>query len=156
MGTTSRPRHPFLDWPAPIPFAHRGGASEAPENTLPAFQRAVDLGYRYLETDVHVTADGVVVAFHDDDLSRTCGRPGRIHELTWDEVSTARVEGREPIPRLTDLLESFPDARVNIDCKTDEVVIPLGDELARTGALSRVCVNSFRDAPGPPAAAALR
>ena len=79
-------------------MAHRGGASEAPENTLPAFQRAVDLGYRYLETDVHVTADGVVVAFHDNDLERTTGRKGRISELPWDEVATRRVDGREPIP----------------------------------------------------------
>ena len=103
-----RPRHPFLDWPGPIAFAHRGGASEAPENTMPAFERAVGLGYRYLETDVHTTADGVVVAFHDDDLSRTCGRPGLISELPWREVATARVDGREPIPRLADLLDAWP------------------------------------------------
>jgi glycerophosphoryl diester phosphodiesterase len=142
----ARPRHPFLDWPAPLAFAHRGGASEAPENTLPAFANALEQGFRYLETDVHVTADGVVVAFHDDDLSRTCGRPGFIHELPWREVATARVEGREPIPRLVDVLEAFPEARLNIDCKTDQVVGPLGDELARAHALDRVCVGSFNDA----------
>ena len=146
MGTSSRPRHPFLDWPAPLAFAHRGGASEAPENTLPAFQRAIDLGFRYLETDAHVTADGVVVAFHDDDLSRTCGRPGFIHELPWREVATARVDGREAIPRLVDVLESFPTARLNIDCKSEQVLGPLGDELARTGVLDRVCIGSFSDA----------
>ena len=100
---------PFLDWPGPLAFAHRGGASEAPENTLPAFERAVELGYTYLETDVHVTSDGVLVAFHDTDLSRTCGRPGIITELPWSEVSTARVGGREPIPLMEDLLEAFPD-----------------------------------------------
>jgi glycerophosphoryl diester phosphodiesterase len=145
MGTRSRPRHPFLDFPGPLAFAHRGGASEAPENTLPAFQRAVDLGYRYLETDVHVTADGVLVAFHDDDLSRTCGRPGLIHELPWSEVATARVDGKEPIPRLDDLLAAFPEHRVNIDCKTDAAVGPLGDALARAKALDRVCVAAFDD-----------
>lgn len=145
MAARSRPRHPYLDWPGPIPLAHRGGASEAPENTLPAFQRAVDLGYRYLETDAHVTADGVVVAFHDDDLSRTCGRPGFIRELTWAELSTARVAGTEPIPRLDELLEAFPDARFNIDCKTDRAVEPLGDVLERLGALDRVCIGAFSD-----------
>jgi glycerophosphoryl diester phosphodiesterase len=139
------PRHPFLDWPGPIAFAHRGGASEAPENTMPAFERAVALGYRYLETDVHATADGVVVAFHDEDLSRTCGRPGLISELPWREVATARVDGREPIPRLTDLLGTWPDARLNIDCKTDRVVDPLADELRRAGVLDRVCVGAFSD-----------
>jgi glycerophosphoryl diester phosphodiesterase len=139
------PRHPFLDWPGPIAFAHRGGAGDAPENTLPAFQRAVDLGYRYLETDVHVTTDGVVVAFHDDDLSRTCGRPGLISELPWDEVATARVDGEEPIPKLDDLLDAWPDARLNIDCKTDAAVVPLAATLQRHAAFDRVCVASFSD-----------
>jgi len=145
VGTSSRPRHAYFDVGGPLAFAHRGGASEAPENTLPAFQRAVDLGYRYLETDVHVTADGVVVAFHDDDLLRTCGVPGMIHLLPWREVAAARVGGVEPIPRLTDLLEAFPDARLNIDCKTDAAAEPLGDELARAGVLGRVCVGAFSD-----------
>jgi glycerophosphoryl diester phosphodiesterase len=138
-------RHPFLDWQAPIAFAHRGGASDAPENTLPAFQRAVELGYRYLETDVHVTADGVVVAFHDDDLSRTCGRPGRISELAATEVARARVDGTEPIPLLSDLLEAFPDTRFNIDCKSDAAVEPLADAVSRHAALDRVCLASFSD-----------
>lgn len=146
MPARSRPRHPFLDWPAPLAFAHRGGTDDAPENTLPAFAGAVELGYRYLETDAHATADGVVVAFHDDDLSRTCGRPGLISELPWREVATARVHGREPIPRLRDVLEAFPDVRFNVDTKSDQVVGPLGDELVRLGALDRVCVGSFTDA----------
>ena len=139
-------RHPYLEWAGPIPFAHRGGASDAPENTLPAFEQAVRLGYRYLETDVHVTADGVVVAFHDDDLSRTCGRPGRISALPWSDVSTARVEGTEPIPRLSDLVEAFPEARLNIDCKSAAAVGPLADEVTRLGILDRVCLASFSDA----------
>ena len=65
------PTHPYLEWDFPIPFAHRGGALDVAENTMPAFAHAVALGYRYVETDVQVTADGVLVAFHDDDLSRT-------------------------------------------------------------------------------------
>lgn len=136
---------PFLDHDGPIPFAHRGGASEAPENTLPAFAHAIDLGYRYLETDVHATADGVLVAFHDDVLDRVTDRTGSIAESTWAEVREARVDGREPIPLLEDLLATWPDARINIDPKADSAVEPLAAVLDRAGALDRVCVGSFSD-----------
>ena len=136
---------PFLDHPGPIPFAHRGGASEAPENSLPAFQHAIDLGFRYLETDVHATADGVLVAFHDDVLDRVTRHRGRIDELTWAEVSEARIDGREPIPLFEDILTTWPDVRVNIDPKADSSVEPLIEVLRRTNAVDRVCVGSFSD-----------
>lgn len=138
--------HPYLDWPGPIPFAHRGGASDVPENTMPAFEYAVGLGYRYVETDVQVTADGVLVAFHDNDLRRTCGRPGRISELPWSEVRTAMVDGRAPIPLLDDLLGEWPELRVNIDCKTDQAVDALVSALRRTNSLQRVALGAFSDA----------
>jgi len=138
-------RHPFLDWPGPIAFAHRGGASDAPENTIPAFRDAVDLGYRYLETDVRTTADGVVVAFHDDDLMRTCNRPGKISELPWSEVRTAMVDGKAPIPSLEELLEALPEVRLNIDCKANDTVDALVAAVRRTNAVGRVCLASFSD-----------
>jgi glycerophosphoryl diester phosphodiesterase len=81
--------HPFLVEPGPIAFAHRGGAGEAPENTLAAFEIAVALGYRYLETDVHLTRDGVLVAFHDERLDRVTDRTGAIAELGIAEIEAA-------------------------------------------------------------------
>lgn len=135
----------YLDWPGPIPFAHRGGASEAPENTLPAFEHAVSLGYRYVETDVHVTADGVLLAFHDDVLDRVTDRSGVVADLPWSEVAQARVDGVEPIPLLEDLLGAFGDLRVNIDPKHDAAVEPLVDVLRRCDAVARVCVGAFSD-----------
>jgi glycerophosphoryl diester phosphodiesterase len=138
-------RHPFLDWPGPIPFAHRGGAGDAPENTMRAFSAAVILGYRYLETDVRVTADGLVVVFHDEDLARMCGRPGRISELSAAEIATARVAGTEPIPTLHELLDAWPDVRINIDCKSDDAIEPLADVITEHAALDRVCLSSFSD-----------
>jgi glycerophosphoryl diester phosphodiesterase len=145
---TATPRHPFLDHPGPIPFAHRGGAATgtAPENTLAAFRQAVDQGYRYLETDVHATADGVLLAFHDRRLGRVTDQHGRIADLPHHRVATARVApGDEPIPLMADLLEEFPTARFNIDVKEPNAVEPLIELLRHTDSLDRVCVSSFSD-----------
>jgi glycerophosphoryl diester phosphodiesterase len=109
-----------------------------------AFASAVALGYRYLETDVHVTSDGVLVAFHDDVLDLVTDRTGRVAELPWAEVRRARVQG-EPVPLLEDVLGAFPDARVNIDAKADGAVPALVEAIDRTRAHGRVCVGSFVD-----------
>jgi len=137
-------RWAYLDHPGPLPLAHRGGASDNPENTMAAFAYAVELGYRYLETDVHTTSDGVLVAFHDEDLDRVTDRAGKIRELPWDEVSKARVGG-EPIPRVEELLDAWPDVRFNIDVKHDTAVEPLVDVLRKTDAYDRVCVGACSD-----------
>jgi glycerophosphoryl diester phosphodiesterase len=138
--------HPYLDWPGPIPFAHRGGTSEAPENTMPAFEHAVSLGYRYLETDVHLTADGVLVAFHDPDLLRTCGVERRIVDLTAAQLSDVRVDGRASIPLMVELFDRFPDARFNIDCKSDSAVGALVRLIREREAIDRVCLGAFSHA----------
>ena len=137
--------HPFLETQLPIAFAHRGGASDAPENTMPAFAKAIELGYTYLETDVHSTRDGVLLAFHDDDLLRTCGVAGKISELDYSEVRNARVNGTEPIPLLQDIFDAWPQARVNIDCKSDAALQPLIKALRPPDVLDKVCVGSFSD-----------
>ena len=137
----------FLDAPTPLAFAHRGGAlfpaNVGIENTLAAFRNAVDLGYRYLETDVHASRDGVVYAFHDAELTRLTGTASAFQDLDSDGIDAIRVDGREPIPRLADLLEAFPDARFNVDAKSDAVVDPLVGVLRDAGALDRVCLASF-------------
>lgn len=137
----------FLDAPLPLAFAHRGGAAYPPnvgiENSMAAFEHAIELGYRYLETDVHATADGVLAAFHDDTLDRVTDRRGRIADLPWAEVARARIGGREPIPRLEEILGTWPQARVNIDVKEAPAIGPLVDVLSRTEARDRVCVSSF-------------
>jgi glycerophosphoryl diester phosphodiesterase len=143
-----------------IAYAHRGGADGAPENTMRAFERAVSLGYRFFETDVHVTRDGVVVAFHDDRLERVTDGRGRIIDLTYAEVQQADAgwwytldggathpfRGRGvTVPALADILERWPDVHVNIDAKADHTVVPLMALLDRLDAFSRVCLASFSD-----------
>lgn len=137
--------HPYLDVDGPIAFAHRGGASAFPENTIRAFRHAVSLGFTHIETDVHVTADGVAVAFHDDSLDRVTDGRGTVGELPWREVRRARVAGTDPIVRLDELLEELPDTRVNIDPKSDAAVGPLVQAIRRLDTLERVCVCSFSD-----------
>ena len=137
-------KYPYLEHSGVLAFAHRGGALEAPENTMKAFGYAVDLGYRYLETDAYATRDGVVVSFHDDKLDRVSDATGKIEELTWGALASARIGG-EPIPLMEDLLTRWPDVRINIDPKHDAVVAPLIALIKRVGAEDRVCVGSFSD-----------
>src|SRR6185437_3538047 len=133
----------FLDGTTPLAFAHRGFAPDGAENSMAAFQRAVDLGYRYLETDVRVTADGVALAFHDAGLDRVTDHRGRLDQLSWDTVKHARIAGREPIPELRDLLGCWPDVRINLDVKSDRAIAPTVEAVRRTNSIERVCIGAF-------------
>lgn len=140
----------FLDQLRPgavLAFAHRGGALHPDlvgvENTLTAFEHATELGYAHLETDVHVTRDGVLLAFHDDSLDRVTDHTGRLADLTLEDVRAARINGSEPVPTLAELVEAFPDARFNIDVKATAAVAPLAAFIAERELWGRVCVGSF-------------
>lgn len=140
------PRYPFLDGLLPLAFVHRGGSAYGTENSLSAFAAAIELGYRYLETDVHTTSDDVAVVFHDRTLDRVTDRTGRIERLPWAQVRKARIAGTEPIPRLDELLDAFSELRINIDMKSPGAVPGVTRAIQRAGALDRVCVASFVDA----------
>lgn len=137
----------YLDSRRPLAFAHRGGAYhpevEGLENTLAAFRHAVALGYTYLETDVHVTRDGVLLAFHDTVLDRVTDRTGSIADATWEEVGQALIGGSEPVPTLASLFDAFPEARFNIDLKSEGAVESLAAFLDERQAWDRVLVGSF-------------
>jgi glycerophosphoryl diester phosphodiesterase len=139
----------YFDAPPPIGLAHRGGAKLAAnlhlENTMAAFREAVRLGYRYLETDVHATADGVLLAFHDSRLDRVTSGTGRVAHLPYAAVREARINGTEEIPRLEQLLEELPGVRLNIDVKAPGAIAPLADVIRAHDAVDRVCVGSFSD-----------
>jgi glycerophosphoryl diester phosphodiesterase len=138
--------YPFFQ-PRFIAMAHRGGwtdEADAPlENTLTAFRHAVDLGYRYLETDVHLTKDGQLIAFHDDSLDRLLGLTGTIGDHTLAQLRSVRIGDRDVVPTLDEILDALPDTRLNIDMKADDTVVPLAQVLARHHAEDRVCVASF-------------
>ncbi len=148
---------------APVGYAHRGYSLAGAENSLAAFQAAVDLGYRHLETDVRVTRDHLPLAFHDDRLDRVTNHTGRLRDLDWRQVSEARILGREPIPLLTEVLDTFSDCVLNIDVKSDAAIGPTLDAIRRTRSWGRVRLAAFshsrllalRQAAGPAVAASL-
>ena len=154
--TRHRPRtspartHPYFDAPF-IALAHRGGTllagNEGLENTVTAFANAVELGYRWLETDVHATADGVLVAFHDARLDRVTDQRGAIAETSWATVRRAQIPNPtgEPgtIALLDELLDAFPECRFNIDIKAPGAIEPLARAIENHRAHDRVCVGSF-------------
>lgn len=131
----------------PLAFAHRGGAlmpaNLGIENTMVAFESAVAQGFRYVETDVHATSDGVLLAFHDSTLDRVTDLSGPVSDLPYARVRRARIGGREPIPRLADVLASWPELRVNIDCKSRQAIEPLARLVREQRAWDRVCLASF-------------
>jgi glycerophosphoryl diester phosphodiesterase len=150
--TSPRTGFPYLDEVLARPgsvlaVAHRGGplgpGSEGLENTMSAFRNAVALGYRYLETDVRITRDGILLAFHDRGLERVTDGRGEIAGLLHSEVGTALIGGHERVPTLAELFDAFPEARFNIDIKHTTAIPALADFIAARGAWDRVLVGSF-------------
>lgn len=139
--------HPYFDTAGAVAaLAHRGFSRDGLENSMAAFQAAVDLGYRYVETDAHGTADGVAVALHDASLDRTTDATGNVSALPWARVKGARIGGVEPVPLLEDVLGTWPDLRVNIDVKAASGISPIAAAIERTHAHDRVCIASFSTA----------
>ncbi len=142
----SRPKHAFLDHDGVKRFAHRGG-NLGPQNTIPAFGAAWALGFEYFETDVTDSTDNTVYAFHGSKTKKEAqatGIPRRkdLHRMSDEQIARIRIDG-EPIPTLRELLDVFPDARVNIDAKTNRVARHLPGVLLDADAVERVCIGSF-------------
>ena len=111
------PKFPYLEHNGILAFAHRGGNLRASENTMAAFSDAARQGYRFLETDVHASRDGVVFAFHDDTLLRMTGEDVAINALDATDIDSITVAGGHAITRVENLFEAFPECRFNIDAK---------------------------------------
>jgi glycerophosphoryl diester phosphodiesterase len=154
--------HPYFLAPTPHLFGHRGASGECPENTLLAFERAAAHGVPFLETDCHATLDGELVLLHDADVERTTNESGPIRERTWAEVQKLDAgyrfspdagesfpfRGRGVrVPRLAEVLEAFPEHRINLEIKQSDP--PIADEvialLRRARALDRVLLAAEQD-----------
>lgn len=131
----------------PVAFAHRGGAlvesNIGIENSVRAFQHAFDIGYRYFETDVRATRDGIAVACHDEHLNRLSGHDRAIADVHSGELPEIALGGTEQIVPLGDLIAAFPDVRFNIDIKSDDAVAPTLAAVREFEIASQVCLASF-------------
>ena len=157
-----RPKRPFLEGDRPLAFAHRGGSKLWPENTMPAFQGAVQLGCRYLETDLHTTRDGVLVTIHDETLDRISDGSGPVHALTLAELKRFDAgyrfspDGGQSfpfrgkgitVPTLAEVMQALPDTRLNLEIKQKKpsLVEALVTFIEDQGAHDRILVGSFHD-----------
>lgn len=136
---------PYFAPRRPRVLAHRGLALEAPENTLLAFAHALALGVDHVETDVHVTKDGVAVIAHDPDLSRVAGREQKVHDLRAAELAEIALGEGQVMPLLAEALDAFPDARFNIDLKVAGAVAPTVEAIRAARAQDRVLLTSFSE-----------
>ncbi|KAA6433657.1 glycerophosphodiester phosphodiesterase [Agrococcus sediminis] len=135
----------YLTPAPPRVLAHRGLALEAPENTMRAFIAALDAGATFLETDVHATADGVAVIAHDPSLDRVAGRDIVIEQTLWQDLAEIDLGQSEGVPGLREALLALPDARWNIDLKSDAAVVPAVRAVVEAKAASRVLLTSFSE-----------
>lgn len=134
----------FLRSAPRLVVAHRGLALGVAENTVMAFHQALEHGADVLETDVHLSADGVAVCSHDPDLRRVAGRPERVNQLTAAELAKIDIPGGG-IPSLAAVLDQFPSAPLSIDVKEDAAVQATIDAISRARAADRVLLASFSE-----------
>ena len=135
--------HPFLVGMHPLALAHRGGAAEALENSPTAFQRVIDLGFRWIETDVRATIDGHAIVFHDATLDRTTDATGPLSTRTLSEVRSTRLADGQPPLTLVEALQRWPQVHFNVDVKADDAVGPFLRAVAEADAWDRVCAAGF-------------
>lgn len=127
----------------PKAWAHRGGSAENPENTDRSMAHAVELGFGYIETDVQVTKDGVVVVQHDPTLDRTWPAKGFVKDYTWEQLSQLRTADGARMMTLEELLLTYPKVRLNLDPKAPQNVSAMMEVVRLCGAENRVTCGAF-------------
>jgi len=148
MNASPAPRHPYLSPAAPRILAHRGlvtpdaAAQGVAENSFAAVAEAHAAGVTYVESDCHLTADGEVVLFHDDDLQRVAADPRAIADVRLPELEEVMSE-RGGLVTLAQALDAFPDVRFNLDVKAAAAAERMGRLVAPHA--ERVLVTSFSD-----------
>lgn len=136
----------YFDTARPHLLAHRGLSQHTAgidENSITAFEQALKFGATHIESDVHATKDGVAVLFHDDDLDRVANLPLKISELTFSQLQEISLANGSKVPSLREVLEHFPNLRLNLDVKAQPGCAATAEVINQLGAHDRVLVSSF-------------
>jgi len=136
--------HHVLSRNIPFGIAHRGGNVVAPGNTMASFKNAIELGFTFLETDVRLSLDGVLVISHDDTFIDDLQNSYSIKCSDWLGLKDLKIDGHNLV-LLEELIAEFPKAYFNLEPKSDESVIPLAEFISKNSLSERVCVGSFKD-----------
>ncbi|OPJ65032.1 glycerophosphodiester phosphodiesterase [Clostridium oryzae] len=137
--------------------AHRGASGDFPENTMISFKNAIEQGTDYVETDVQMSADGVLMIMHDEKLKRTTGAAGFLKDYTYSELKKLdagmwkdKKFKKERIPRVDELLmlAKASDVRINFEIKNGKIPYPNIEEklinlIDEYGLLDRVMFSGF-------------
>ena len=126
-----------------IGLSHRGNSKKFIENSFEAFNSVIQMGYKYIETDLRMTLDGEVIAFHDPDLKRLFNLDLQVKDLTFNEIANLFKEKKCSLLTLEDALKEFPEINFNIDLKVKEVIQESIKIVADLNAFDRVCFASF-------------
>ena len=125
-------------------FAHRGASKLAPENTLKAFKKAVELEADFIELDVHETNDGILVVTHDDDIFRITSHQGYIKDLTLNELKSLNFGEGEKIPTLYEVIEVIKGIiGLNCEIKVTNISQKVSDLLKKYKIDNSVIISSF-------------
>lgn len=141
-------RTSYFDSPLPRRLAHRGlwqDSQVVDENSIEAISRAIAAGATHVESDTHATSDGIAVLFHDNDLARVAGIPQAISSLSLQQLSQITLQHGSKIPTLSEVLEEFPNLRLNLDIKSEWAIEPTVKAIEDHAAHDRVLVSSFSE-----------
>ena len=135
--------HRYLNSDKPVAIAHRGGSYFGSENTMEAFENAINMGFKFLETDIQITKDKKLIAFHDYSLNRVTDGKGYIINKTWKELRKIKVAGKYNIPLLSDILYTWPEINLNIDPKNNSSISTLIEFLKENNVFDRIVLVLF-------------
>lgn len=126
-------------------LGHRGYRAKFTENTLEAFEKAIEFGADGIEYDTRLTKDKVPVVLHDDNLERLSGKNIKLSDITFEELQKIKLDNGQSVPKVEDVLKVLDESSfLNLEVKEVEAAIPSYELTKKYNALNRTLFSSFK------------